>query len=53
MTIRTYQIVNDEIKYIEDYSIGEGADFETMDDLTAALDELIGEAFDRYEIEEI
>ena len=53
MTVRTYQIADEEIKYTEDYTIGEGADFETIDDLKAELDELVGAAFDRYEIEEI
>lgn len=50
-TYRTYQIVNEQIKYTEDYTIGE--DFETYEDMIEALDELIGEAIDRYEIEEI
>lgn len=50
-TYRTYQIVNGQIKYTEDYTIGE--DFETYEDMIEALDELIGEAIDRYEIEEI
>lgn len=51
MTVRTYQYVDEEIKYVEDYVIGE--DYETVDDLKEELDELVGLAIDRYEIEEI
>ena len=50
-TYRVYQIVDNKIKYTEDYTIGK--DFETYDDMIAALDELIGEAYDSYTIEEI
>lgn len=50
-TYRTYQMIGDMVKYTEDYTIGE--DFETYEDMIAALDELIGEAYDCYEIEEI
>lgn len=53
MKVRVYQIVDDKIKYIEDYTIGKGEDFESLDDLKAAFDELQGAAFDRYEIEEV
>jgi hypothetical protein len=52
-TMRTYQIVDEKIKYTEDYTIGEGGDFETVEDMENALNELIGEAIDRYEIEEV
>jgi hypothetical protein len=50
-TYRVFQIVDEQIKYTEDYTIGE--DFETYEEMVEALDELIGEAIDRYEIEEI
>ena len=50
---RTYQMINDEIKYTEDYTIGIGEDFETYEDMIAALDELIGEAYDSYTVEPI
>lgn len=48
---RVYQIVDEQIKYTEDYTIGE--DFETYEEMIEALDELIGEAIDRYIIEKI
>jgi hypothetical protein len=50
-TVRTYQIVNGEIKYTEDYTIGSGADYETIEDLKKDLEELIGTAIDSYEVE--
>ena len=53
MKVRVYQIVDDKNKYIEDYTIGKGEDFESLDELKAAFDELQGAAFDRYEIEYI
>lgn len=40
MTVKTFQYVDDEIKY----TVGNGADFETIDDLKESLDELIGTA---------
>lgn len=51
-TVTTRQYVDGEIKYTEVYTIGAGCDFETIDDLEEALDELVGLAIDRYEIEE-
>lgn len=52
-TVRTYQIVNGEIRYTEDYTIGSGANYETIEDLKKDLEELIGTAIDSYEIETI
>lgn len=52
-TVRTYQIVNGEIRYTEDYTIGSGADYETIEDLKKDLEELTGTAIDSYEIETI
>ena len=51
MTVKTFQYVDDEIKYTEEYTVGNGADFETIDDLKESLDELIGTAIDKYEIQ--
>lgn len=51
--IRTYQIVDNRVKYIEDYTIGENGDFKTVDELKIALNELIGNAIDSYYIETI
>lgn len=51
--VRTYQYVDEEIKYTEDYTIGNEGDFATIDDLISELNDLVGLAIDRYEIEEI
>lgn len=51
--VRTYQYVDEEIKYTEDYTIGDGADFATVEDLQEELNELVGVAIDRYAINEI
>lgn len=53
MKVRIYQYVDEEIRYIEDYTIGDGADFATIDDLVSELNELVGLAIDRYEIIEV
>jgi hypothetical protein len=50
-TVTARQYVDNELRYTEEYTIGTGCDFETVEDLRNALDELIGEAIDSYEID--
>ena len=45
------QYVNDELRYTEEYTIGAGGDYETLEDLQSEFNELIGEAIDRYDID--
>ena len=51
--VRAYQYVDEEIKYTEDYTIGNNGDYVSIEDLKSELNDLVGSAIDRYEIEEI
>ena len=51
--VRAYQYVDEEIKYTEDYTIGKNGDYVSIEDLKSELNEVVGSAIDRYEIEEI